>query len=115
MFSLQKLLERRAALGKMTFEDEKHREKWQDVLKLDLISSEESGKDDNGEEVIYTKPLPWRSKKFNEFVARLDIQTQSEMSSLAKRQKKKRIQGEQSERPRPHPGDNPDWVFASKP
>jgi len=75
MFSLQKLQEREAALGKMTFEDEKYREIWSNVLKLDLMSSEESGEDDNREEVIYTKSLPWRSKKFIEFVACLDIQT----------------------------------------
>jgi len=112
---LQKLQERRAALGKMTFEDEKYREIWRNVLKLDLMSSEESGEDDNREEVIYTKPLPWRSKKFNEFVARLDIQTASEMASLAKRQKKKRLEGEDSTRPRPQPVDMPDWVFAGIP
>jgi len=38
--------------------------------------------------VIYTKSLPWRSKKFNEFVARLDIQTVLETSSLAETEKK---------------------------
>ena len=99
----------------MTFEDEKYWEIWRNVLKLDLMSSEESGEDDNREEVIYTKPLPWRSKKFSEFVARLDNQTASDMSSLAKRQKKKRLEGDDSTRPRPHPVDIPDWVFASRP
>ena len=79
------------------------------------MSSEESGEDDNWEEVIYTKSLPWRSKKFNEFVARLDIQTVLETSSLAETEKKKHLEGEDSTRPHPHPVDIPDWVFASKP
>ena len=93
----QKLQERRAALGKMTFENEKHRAIWQDVLKLELISSEESGYDD-GDEVIYVKPLPWRSKQFSEFVAHLDIQAGV---------------GEPSARVCPTT-DVPDWVFADK-
>ena len=87
----QKLQERRAALGKMTFANEKHRAIWQDVLKLELISSEESGYDD-GDEVIYVKPLPWRSKQFSEFVARLDIQAVSNKSAMAKRQSKRRLE-----------------------
>ena len=87
----QKLQEQRGALGKMTFENEKHRAIWQDVLKLELISSEESGYDD-GDEVIYVKPLPWRSKQFSEFVARLDIQAVSNKSAMAKRQSKRRLE-----------------------
>ena len=108
----QKLQEQRGALGKMTFENEKHRAIWQDVLKLELISSEESGYDD-GDEVIYVKPLPWRSKQFSEFVARLDIQAVSNKSAMAKRQSKRRLVGEPSARVCPTT-DVPDWVFADK-
>ena len=97
---------------KMTFENEKHRAIWQDVLKLELISSEESGYDD-GDEVIYVKPLPWRSKQFSEFVARLDIQAVSNKSAMAKRQSKRRLVGEPSARVCPTT-DVPDWVFADK-
>ena len=57
----------------MSFPNEKHREMWQNVLRFDTISSEESGEEEV-EEVIYVKHIPWRSKRFNDFVTRLDTQ-----------------------------------------
>ena len=76
MFSLQKLQEWRAALGKMTFEDEKYG----DMAKYPQVRHDV--REDDIQEVIYTKSLPWQSKKFNELVAHLDIQTASEMKKV---------------------------------
>ena len=73
-------MDRRTALGKMTFDDEEHRKIWQDVLKLELIRSEEN------DAVI--KSLPWCSKQFCEFVAHLDIQAVSNKLAMAKKQSK---------------------------
>ena len=111
---LQKLQERKAALEKMSLEDETHREMWLKVLQFDAISSEESGNED-GEDVIYVKPLPWRSKKFNDFISLLDAQAQVNKSSLAKRQSKRRLTGVVSMRPCPDSADSnlPDWLFAA--
>ena len=109
---LQKLQERRAALEKMSFEDEAQKDMWLKVLQFDAISSEESGNEDG--DVIYVKPLPWRSKKCNDFISLLDAQAQVNKSSLAKRQSKQRLTGTVSMRPYPDSADSnlPDWLFA---
>ena len=73
------------------------------------MSSEESG-EELGEEVMFVKPLPWRSEKFNAFISRIDTQIDSEKSDLAKRLSKRRLCGETSTRPRPA-GNMPGWLF----
>ena len=95
----------------MTMKDEKHRDRWQKVLHIELMSSEESCEED--EDTICVKPLPWRSQKFEEFLQRLDSCTSSKKSSMSKRQSKNRIVGDTSTRPQPgSPSDIPAWVFA---
>ena len=80
---------------------------WQNVLQFDTISSEESGEEE-GEEVIYVKHIPWSSKQFNDFVTRLDTQATSQKSAMARRQSKQHVPGENSTR---SPiADLPDWV-----
>ena len=93
----------------MSFPDEKHQEMWQNVLWFDTISSEESGEEE-GEEVIYVKHIPWRSKRFNDFVTRLDTQatSQKSRSAMARRQSKQREPGENPTRS--PTADLPDWV-----
>ena len=92
----------------MFFPDEQHRAMWQNALRFDTISSEESGEE--GEEVIYVKHIPWRSERFNDFVARLDTQATSKKSAMAKRQSKQRVPGENSTRS--PTADLPDWVLS---
>ena len=87
----------------MYFPNEKHREMWQNVLRFDTISSKESG-----EEVIYVKHIPWRSKRFNDFVTHLDTQATSQKSAMARRQSKQRVPGENSTRS--PTADLLDWV-----
>ena len=55
---------------------------WQNVLRFDTMSSEESGEEE-GEEVIYVKHIPWRCKRFKDFVTRLDTQSTSHKSAMA--------------------------------
>ena len=47
-----------AVKGNYKSEDEK--EKWMSVMKLEVMSSDESGEDD-GDEIIMVHPLPWLS------------------------------------------------------
>ena len=54
----QKLEERKASLLKLNFKEETHKEKWMKAMTIDLMSSEESDKED----VIVVRPLHWRSK-----------------------------------------------------
>ena len=91
----------------MYFPNEKHREMWQNVLQFDTISSEESGEEE-GEEVIYVKHIPRRSKQFNDFVTRLDTHATSQKSAMARRQSKQRVPDENSTRS--PTADLPDWV-----
>ena len=47
-----------AVKGNYKSKDEK--EKWMSVMKLEVMSSDESGEDD-GDEIIMVHPLPWLS------------------------------------------------------
>ena len=72
-----------------------------------MISSEESDEDD--QEVLNVKPLPWRGEVVMSFFKRLDEKNDTDKSQQAKRQTKKRKQGSESSRPKP---DNlPSWAL----
>ena len=99
-------------LEKANFESDEQKEEWRQTLKLELISSDESGIDnEESEEVIITKPLPWRSTKLDEFFRRLDDESHQKKSPQARRQMKPRRLGVQSSRPPPDREGLPDWVF----
>lgn len=83
----------------MKFADAKDREKWEKVMMLDVISSEDSGSD-NGEEVLIVRPLPWHSDRVDHMISDLDKQSLSDKSPLAKRQMKRRVPGQHSQRPK---------------
>ena len=97
-------------LEKGTFESTQQKEDWQKILKLDLISSEESDLDE-GEEVMVTKPLPWRSSNVTRFFGKLDEECRQNKSPQARRQMKPRRSGLPSSRPQPSTEGFPDWVF----
>ena len=91
--SKQKLEERSASLSKMKFADAKDREKWEKVMTIEFISSEDSGSD-NDDEVLIVRPLPWRSARVDHmFINNLDKQSIDNKSPLAKRQMMRRVLG----------------------
>lgn len=92
----------------MSFSDKEEIEKWRQVIKIEYMSSEESGVDDENE-VIILKSLPWRSVHVGQLFRRLDEKGLEEKSPQARRQMKKRVTGEISCRPRPV-GDLPPWA-----
>ena len=111
-FSIQKLTERKAALPKLQFSDEKAREKWLSVLNMEFMSSEESAAEED-EEVIIVHPLPWRSARFDTILRSLDDLIHKEKSPQARRQTKKRVVGLASFRPKPISKEIPSWAFAA--
>ena len=79
--------------------DVKIKEKWKYLLTTDMMTSEESGEDD---EVIIVKPLSWRSRKVSKFFHKLDVTSTENKTSQAKRQRKQRVlSDEPSMRPQP--------------
>ena len=84
--------------------EEKKRNKWSEVLDLKYMSSEESA----GENVLKVKPLPWLSTCANEFKRKLDEGRQPILNPQSKRQTKRKITGEASDRKQP---DGSTWIF----
>lgn len=66
----------------------KAKEKWNKVLQAEVMSSEESGPE---EDDMFVKPLPWRSELVNKFFAELDEKSTERKTAQALRQRKKRI------------------------
>lgn len=77
------------------------------VFISDLHSSEES--DQENEEIIIVKPLPWRSERCTQLFHQLDEKNEEGKSAQAKRQKRRRIEGLVSST-RPQPLGLPKWA-----
>ena len=107
---MQKSQDRKCALGKMTFTDEHQRERWSEVVKPDFMSSEESGIE-NEEEVLIVRPLVWRSPQVNQLFLQLDDKVFLEKKPLARRQMKRHVMGNHSDRPMPIV-NIPEWATA---
>ena len=58
------------------------KDKWVKCLVSDLISSEESDKENDS---IVVKPLPWQAQKVTNFFKKLDVPIDEEKTSKAKR------------------------------
>ena len=71
----------------MSLTDKEELEKWRQIIKIDYMSSEESGVDEN--EVIIVKSLPWHSVHVGQLFRRLDEKGLEEKSPQARRQMKK--------------------------
>ena len=84
--------------------EEQERNKWSEVLDLKYLSSEESA----GENILKVKPLPWLSTCATEFKQKLDEGRQPLINSQSKRQTKRKITGEASDRKKP---DGSAWIF----
>ena len=89
----------------MSFSD---KEKWRQIIKIEYMSSEESGVDDENEVIILKSP-PWRSVHVGQLFRRLDEKGLKEKSPQARCQMKKHVTGEISCRPRPI-SDLPPWA-----
>ena len=108
---LQKVTERKATLAKMTFTDERQRERWLLPMNIEFMSSEESGQDGD-EEVMVVNTLPWRSHQVNRLFKQLDDKTNVNRTPKARRQVIPRtFSGEPSSRPRPADDTFPAWLF----
>ena len=77
---------------------EEQRTKWLKVMRTEVMSSEESDVDGNGDEVLHIRPLPWRSSEVNRMFAKIDTYIMAGKSPASKRQLKKKSQGEVSSR-----------------
>lgn len=91
---------------------EREKEKWDKVLEVEVMSSEESNPEDD--DVIAIKPLSWRSERVSQFLHRLDDKSEERKTTQAKRQRKNRVIGSVvSTRAKPS-GNLPNWVFINE-
>ena len=112
ILSLQKLQERIAYLGKAKLPD-KDKEKWSRVIVSEIMSSEESGDEDDSPIVV--RPLPWRASRVDNFLSQLHKQNKKHKSPQARHQMKTRVIGCMSSRPPPVGTDIPEWAFSIRP
>lgn len=90
---------------------EKAKEKWGKVLVAEVISSEES--DNENEDAVFVKPLPWRTAIVDNFFAQLDEKGIESKSTQAKRQRKKRVVSTSVSTRQPPPG-LPKWAVITE-
>ena len=104
--------ERTSALKKMKFKKSSDCDLWMKVLIPEMMSSEESGNDEDDEEILKVLPLPWRARKVTKMFQQLDLESSKYKTPQSRRQRKRRVLGESSERARPdRDGNLPNWVF----
>ena len=100
VYPVQKLQARKATLeGVSSTANAAKVEKWETVLVLSFMSSEESGEDESEQPVIYVKPLPWRHPQVNKFFMQMDDRIERKKSKHAKIQTLPCVQGQVSQRP----------------
>ena len=96
--------------AKGSYRSEEEKDKWLSVMKVEVMSSDESDEDD-GEEVIVVHPLPWLSAEVAAFKQQIDDEIKKEKSPQARRQMKRRIIGSPSTRPRSTSRDFSSWAL----
>ena len=92
------------------------KKKWDVVMTVEMMSSEESDagseSEDNGASSGFiTHPLPWRSDKVSSFFKSLDHKAHKGQTRRSKQMTQARVTGFSSQRPKP--AGLPDWVFKS--
>ncbi|XP_066929073.1 uncharacterized protein [Clytia hemisphaerica] len=80
---------------------EEDKTRYTQIIVPEMMSSEEDRQDENGDSFYYVRSLPWRSKKYNRIVSKIDEAYMQNMSAKAKKQYNKRVPGSPSKRPRP--------------
>ena len=114
IYPVQKLQARKATLeGVSSTANAAKVEKWETVLVLSFMSSEESGEDESEQPVIYVKPLAWRHPQVNKFFMQMDDRIERKKSKHAKIQTLPRVQGQVSQRPRPTEFPHNFWGFSA--
>ena len=91
-----------------TFKKDEDRKKWEKVFHTDMMSNEDSI-EENNEEMLKVKSLPWRAEIVNKMFGDLDAISKKNKSPQAKRQQKARKMGEGSTRP--PPAWAPSWAL----
>ena len=105
---LQKLTDRKAAFIKKSFKKAEDRKKWEKILQIDMMSSEDSIEEDD-KEMLVIKQLPWRGELVNKMFNELDMTAKKEKSPQGLRQQKQRKLGGTSSRP--VPSWAPEWAL----
>ena len=98
-------------MEKGQYKDNEEKEKWRKVIAIDLISSDDSDTDEE-EDVMVTRPLPWRSAHVTNFFHQLDAASLRDKTPQSRRQRKRRVEGSPSARPHPMIEGIPDWAFS---
>ena len=80
----------------------------------EMMSTDESGEDDEGKAVVLVKHLQWRSEKVNRFFSRLDAFIDQGKSEQAHRQTKPRklVKNKSSPLPPTSLSDIPPWALS---
>ena len=78
---------------------EEVKEKFLPCLVPDLISSEESGEEDEGQFIV--RPLPWRSEKVDNLFRTLDHKHGKQQTIRSKKMSYERKDGLPSDQPKP--------------
>ena len=94
------MVDRQAAMKLQNFKKPSDKSLWEQLLKTDYMSSEESDVDGD-EDVLEVHDLPWRKPSVKKMFATLDAESLKRKSAQAKRQMKRRVLGRDSTRPQP--------------
>lgn len=91
------------------------KEKWSPCLTQELISSEDSEDEDEGQFIV--RPLTWRSDKVTELFMNLDRKYYNRQTTRSKKMSYDRVRqsGQPSDRPKPMNSNLPSWVFKCVP
>ena len=111
-FINQKRKEREAAVLRNKKLTKEQQEKWLQVMRNEMMSSEESDVDEEGEGITVVHLLVWRSKYCSSMFSKIDKYSYSFKSAFGRRQTKRRKYGSPSSRPLP-PGVRssiPEWA-----
>lgn len=70
---LQKYTERSTMAAKGEYRNQEEKDKWLKVMKMEVMSSDESANED-GDEVLISHPLPWLSAEVVAFKQKMDAE-----------------------------------------
>lgn len=86
--------------------------KWGECLKIDFMSSEDSGEEGKQSPSFVTRPLPWRSGQVNDLFAKLDKKFNETSSVRGRTMTLQRTIGDPSDRMPPI--GVPEWMVKDK-
>ena len=94
------MTDRHASLQLQKFKKQSDKLLWEQLMKAEYMSSEESDIDE-GEDILKVHDLPWRKPGVKRMFATLDSETAKRKTPQSKRQMKRRVVGSDSTRPQP--------------